>query len=35
MNNLSDYEAVDIFRKVIARIVRRLKEEKQQQEGQK
>jgi len=32
MNNLSDYEAVDIFRQVIARIVRRLLEENKQEE---
>ena len=32
MNNLSDYEAVDTFRQVIARIVRRLLEENKQQE---
>ena len=32
MNNLSDYEAVDTFRQVIARIVRRLLEENKQEE---
>ena len=34
MNNLSDYEAVDTFQQVIARIARRLLEEEQQQEEQ-
>ena len=32
MNNLSDYEAVDTFRQVIARIVRGLLEENKRQE---
>ena len=32
MNNLSDYEAVDTFRQVIARIVQRLLEENEQGE---
>lgn len=32
MNNLSDYDAVDTFRQVIARIVRRLPEDNEQEE---
>lgn len=31
MNNLSDYDAVDTFRQVIARIVQRLLEENEQE----
>lgn len=32
MNNLSDYEAVETFRRTIARIARRLKEKAESQE---
>ncbi len=35
MNNLSDREALDIFRQVIARIVRRLAEEQRREEEEK